>query len=65
MIVPGLNHLASFGETLAEAFRMVEDAVLLYLATLRDEGLPIPEDSTTFELEMGEAREAFVCKLAG
>ena len=63
VIVPALDHLATFGHTLPEAFRMVEDAIQLYLEALRDAGRPIPEDTSTFTIEMGDAAEAFVCKV--
>ncbi|HPO07066.1 MAG TPA: type II toxin-antitoxin system HicB family antitoxin, partial [bacterium] len=36
--IPALNDVASFGDTLPEALRMVEEAATLYLETIRDMG---------------------------
>jgi predicted RNase H-like HicB family nuclease len=63
MIVPALDHLASFGNALPEALRMIEDAILLYVEQLRADGRPVPEDTATFTVEMGDAAEAHVYKV--
>ena len=62
-IVPALQGCASWGETLAEAFRMIEEAIQLYLESLEAHGQPIPEDTDTFTVEMGDAPEASIHKL--
>lgn len=41
---PALPGLVTEGDTLAEARAMAEDAIRAYLASLRKDGLPIPED---------------------
>ncbi len=63
VIVPALNGLATFGNTMPEAFRMAEEAVLLYLDAIQEEGEPIPPDDPHVSVDMTEAAEAFVYKL--
>ena len=43
---PALPGLVTEGDTMEEARRMAEDALRLYLETLREDGLPIPSDKT-------------------
>jgi len=43
---PALPGLVTEGDTLEEARAMAEDALRLYLETLREDGLPIPYDKT-------------------
>jgi predicted RNase H-like HicB family nuclease len=42
--VPALDGCVTQGETLEEAMDMAKDAIEGYLAVLKEEGLPIPED---------------------
>ena len=42
---PALPGLVTEGDTIEEARRMAEDALRLYLETLREDGLPIPAGS--------------------
>ena len=41
---PALPGLVTEGDTLKEARAMAKDAIVLYLESLRDDGLPIPAD---------------------
>lgn len=43
--VPELKNLASEGDTLEEAQKMIEEAISLYLECLEQDQLPIPESS--------------------
>ena len=43
---PALPGLVTEGDTIEEARRMAEDALRLYLETLREDGLTIPSDKT-------------------
>jgi len=63
-VVPALRDCASFGDTLPEALQNVEEAISLYVETLRDHGWPIPEDTPAVSVDMSEAAEAFVYRLA-
>jgi predicted RNase H-like HicB family nuclease len=42
--VPALKGVHTFGVTLAEAIANAQDAITLYVQTLKDFGEPIPED---------------------
>jgi len=61
-MVPALD-VASWGHTVPEALRMVEEALQLHLESLRAHGDPIPTDTTTFEVDMGDARDAVIYKI--
>jgi len=41
--VPALPGCASQGDTLEEALRNIQEAIELYVWSLKDDGLPIPE----------------------
>ncbi len=41
--VPSLNYISTYGESLDEAREMVKDMLALYLQSLQDDGLEIPE----------------------
>ncbi|MEK7192801.1 MAG: type II toxin-antitoxin system HicB family antitoxin [Patescibacteria group bacterium] len=43
--IPELNHVASFGESFAEAEANVREAALGYLEVLLKDGIPIPAPS--------------------
>jgi len=61
-IVPALD-VASWGRTVPEALRMVEEALRLHLESLQAHGDPIPPDSSSFEVDMGDATDAVIYKL--
>ena len=63
VVVPALNNLATFGNTMPEAFRMAEEAILLYLESIQEDGEPVPPDDPHVNVDMTEAAEAFVYKL--
>ena len=60
---PALNDCASFGDTLPEALQMVEEAISLYVETLREQGWPVPPDDPHISVDMSESAEAFVYRL--
>ena len=60
-VIPELNHVASFGDTFAEAESNVKEAAMCYIETLLDENRSIPEPS--FHTE-GTYLKLFVPKLA-
>lgn len=41
--VPALNYSSTFGETLDEARAMVKEMIQLYLESLQEDGLELPE----------------------
>lgn len=47
--VPDLPGCAVVGETREEALKLIRQAVVLHLESLREEGSPIPEPATTTE----------------
>lgn len=54
--VPDLPGCVAVGETRDEALRLIREAVELHLEGMREEGLPIPEPSTSSEyVEVGAA----------
>lgn len=54
--VPDLPGCIAVGETKEEALRLIAEAVELHLEGLREEGLPIPEPSSSSEyVEVGAA----------
>jgi predicted RNase H-like HicB family nuclease len=44
---PALNNLTTEGDTLAEARRMIKDAIVGYVEWLIEDGEPIPKDKST------------------
>lgn len=60
---PALNECASFGDTLPEALAMVQDAMSLYVAALRDRDWPIPADNPHVTVDMTESPEVLVYRL--
>jgi antitoxin HicB len=42
--VPALPGCITQGETIEEAIAMAKDAIQLYIETLLDDGLPVPEE---------------------
>jgi antitoxin HicB len=53
-IVPALE-CASWGHNIPEALRMVEEAIELHLEALQAHGEPVPQDTRTFTVDMGDA----------
>jgi len=54
--VPDLPGCVAVGETREEALGLIREAVELHLEGMRDEGLPIPEPSSSSEyVEVGAA----------
>ncbi len=49
VIVPSLPGCVTFGETLEEAKEMAQEAIQLYVETLRERQEDIVDDSQTFE----------------
>ena len=47
-IVPSLPGCVSYGKTLADARRMIEDAIGAYVASLKKHRDPVPSDNTSF-----------------
>lgn len=48
VVVPTLEGCITEGDTLEEAERNIREAIELYLETLVEDGLPIPEDRGTW-----------------
>lgn len=61
--VPALKGCHTWGDDLAHALRMAEEAVLAYLEGERALGKPVPPDVEVFSGSLGEANEALVCKI--
>ena len=54
--VPDLPGCVAVGETKEEALRLIQEAVELHLEGMREDGLPIPEPSSSSEyVEVGAA----------
>ena len=47
--VPDLPGCAVVGETRAEALQLIREAVELHIASLREQGTPVPEPASTTE----------------
>ena len=58
-IVPALN-VASWGHTVPEALSMVEEALRAVLASMREYGDAMPEDSSVITVRMGTATDGFI-----
>lgn len=61
--IPALNGLATFGDTLPEALRMAEEAILAYLDGLEIVGREPPPDLEEVPVALGQAPEASVYRL--
>ncbi len=54
--VPDLPGCVAVGETKEEALRLIREAIELHLEEMREEGLPVPEPSSSSEyVEVGAA----------
>lgn len=63
VVVPALPGCATWGESLPEALRLAEEAILAYLDGLSALGKPVPPDVAPVTVELGEAREASVYRV--
>ena len=50
--VPALPGCITYGDNIDHAMTMAKEAIELYVATLRAEGDPVPDDSRTLEYSM-------------
>ena len=50
--VPSLPGCISYGENLDHAMEMAKEAIEGYIATLKDLGEPVPDDSSNFECSL-------------
>lgn len=58
-VVPALE-CASWGPTVPEALKHVEEAIRCHLASLQKHDQPVPPDTDVFEVDMGDATDAVV-----
>jgi len=61
-IAPALG-VASWGHDVPEALQMVQEAIELYLESLRDDDEAVPPDTNVFRVEMGDAKDALIYKV--
>jgi len=61
-IAPALN-CASWGDTVPEAIRNVEEAISGYIEVMTEHGMPVPDDTDTFTVEMGDAVDAVIYRV--
>ena len=61
--VPALKGCHTCGDTFPEALTHVQEAIRLFVASLRDRGLPVPEDTPEVNVDMTQAAEAFVYRV--
>lgn len=52
VIVPSLPGCVTFGETIDEAIVMAEEAIQLYIESLKAHNEPIPDESRTLEYSL-------------
>lgn len=62
--VPALKGCHTQGDSLPHAILMAEEVMALYVESLHERGKPVPEDVETFTLDLGDASEAVVYRLA-
>jgi len=62
--VPALKGCHTQGDSLAEALMMAEDAIRLHLEVLQEDGKPVPPDKPRVTVNMRNATEALVYRLA-
>jgi predicted RNase H-like HicB family nuclease len=62
-VVPALE-CATWGHTIPEALRRIEEALTCHLETLQAAGEPIPSDPAAFTFEMGDALDAVVYRVS-
>ena len=64
VVVPTLPGCMTQGYNFTHSLLMVEDAITCYLLAQRDIGGPIPVEGDGVLVRMGEARQAFLRKVA-
>jgi len=64
VLVPALPGCLTFGETVEEALEMAREAIGLYLEVLQEDGDPIPDDNPQVLVDMRQAKEARVYRIA-
>lgn len=50
--VPSLPGCITWGETVEHALEMAKDAIVGYIAVLKEEGEPVPDDNDTLEYSL-------------
>jgi antitoxin HicB len=50
--VPSLPGCVTYGENISEALTMAKEAIEGYIEVLKEQGLPIPDDSRTLEYSL-------------
>ncbi len=50
--VPALPGCVTYGESIDHAMSMAQEAIELYVATLKAEGDPVPDDNRTLEYSL-------------
>jgi predicted RNase H-like HicB family nuclease len=63
VVVPALSGCATWGETLPQALDMAKEAILAYLDGLQELGKPVPPDTETVAVDLGDATEASVYRV--
>ena len=51
-MVPSLPGCITWGETVEQALEMMKDAIKGYIAVLKEEGEPVPDDNETLEYSL-------------
>ena len=62
--VPALPGCHTWGDTIPEALRMVEEAIECHLEVLNKHGDPVPDDVETFTVDMGDAKDALAYRVS-
>lgn len=52
------------GQSIPQALKRVEEAIRSHLASLEKHGEPIPPDTESFDVDMGDATDALIYKLS-
>lgn len=50
--VPSLPGCITYGENISEALAMAKEAIEGYIEVLKEQGLPVPDDSKTLEYSL-------------
>ena len=64
VLVPALPGCLTCGETIGDALRMSEEAIRVFLESLLDDRLPIPDEGPTVSLETENLTEAHVFRVS-
>jgi len=62
--VPALKGCHTWGDSLPEALDMAREAILGVIGVMREHGDPVPSDNPSVTVDMTDAAEAFVYRLA-